>query len=93
MTTSAIRVDLSALPQCKWAKAKPPGWFSLTMNDLDTFEVLDGLPTADKHDEKSVNESAVRHSQNGFGDSKVLVVVYNHEGKATAAYHEGAKVA
>lgn len=88
--TTAIQVSLGAIPQTKWATPKPPGWFSLAMHDATTLEVVDGLPTRDQHDEKMVNECAARAR---FGNQKYLVVVSNHEGKATAVYQEGEKIA
>ncbi len=90
MTQALTKVSLSDIEPINWMSQKPTGWFCLMMHDAITLKAVDGLPTGDKHDEASVNECAKRAR---FGSDKYLVVVVNHEGKATAIYQEGEKIA
>jgi len=90
MTQALIKVSLTDIKPIKWMSAKPVGWHTLELYRLESLELCDGLPTGDKHDETSVNECAKRAR---FDPDKYLVVVVNHEGKATAIYRDGEKIA
>lgn len=90
MAATAIKVTLGDIKPLKWASPKTSGWYGLELYCLDSLKLADGLPTADKHDEESVNECAKRTR---YDPEKYLVVVVNHEGKATAIYSCGGKIA
>ncbi len=87
--TATTAVKLGDIPKIKWLKPQP-GWFSLGMYYAETLKRADGLPTADKHDEVSVNACA---KQVHFGNNDYLVVVSDCDGNATAIYQEGEKLA
>jgi hypothetical protein len=88
--TTATQISLAAIPVNNWRSPKPLDWFLLAIHDAVTLELVDARPSPDKYDEESVNARAANVR---FGDQKYLVVVSNHEGKATAVYQEGEKIA
>jgi hypothetical protein len=90
MAATAVKVSLSEIKPIKFVSPPKVGWYGLQLYHVDSFEFADGLPTADKHDKGSVNECAKRAR---FDSDKYLVVVVNHEGKATAIYSGGEKIA